>query len=102
MEEEIRLVNEIIANAVIHGADGGGSYDQNRYRLGNAINDWIKAKGIENDYHVIMKEYFYEPDDEETSDAPYDRELAGIWTVPTIVPVSEKAEGYYKDYFDMK
>lgn len=29
MNEEIKIINRLIAEAVIHGADCGGSYDQN-------------------------------------------------------------------------
>ena len=32
MEKEIKIINKIIAEAVCHGADAGGSYDQNEYR----------------------------------------------------------------------
>ena len=39
IEKEIQLVNEIIANAIIHGADLGGTYDQNEKELTRAINN---------------------------------------------------------------
>lgn len=56
MREEIELINKIIAEAVMHGADSGGSYDSNEENLTEAITDWLKFKGIENDYCVKYQE----------------------------------------------
>lgn len=56
MREEIELINKIIAEAVIHGADGGGSYDSNEEDLTIAITDWLRFKGVEKDYCVEYKE----------------------------------------------
>ena len=94
MEDEIRLINEITANAVIHGGDSGGPYDQNKRRLYAALSNWIKAKGLENDYHIIIKSYIYKADE-----YPESRNLEGVWCVPAIVPVSEKPDDLYADYF---
>lgn len=52
MEEEIKIINKIIAEAVCHGADAGGSYDQNAYNLITAINQWLIFKGWANRYTV--------------------------------------------------
>lgn len=52
MRDEIALINKIIAEAVMHGADSGGSYDSNEEDLTEAITDWLKFKGIDNDYCV--------------------------------------------------
>lgn len=52
MEEEIKIINKIIAEAVCHGADAGGSYDQNAYNLIIAINQWLLFKGLANRYTV--------------------------------------------------
>lgn len=52
MEEEIKIINRIIAEAVCHGADSGGSYDQNEHNLIMAINQWLVFKGLENKYKI--------------------------------------------------
>lgn len=52
MEEEIKIINKIIEEAVWHGADAGGSYDQNGADLIVAINKWLIFKGLENRYTV--------------------------------------------------
>lgn len=52
MEKEIKIINKIIAEAVCHGADAGGSYDQNEYNLIIAINQWLLFKGLANRYTV--------------------------------------------------
>lgn len=50
MEKEIALINNIIAESIIHGADAGGSYEQNEANLTKAVNEWLKYKGIANMY----------------------------------------------------
>ncbi len=55
--EEIYLVNKIIANAVIHGGDIGGSYESNKDGLYAAINAWLKARGYDRKYHIIDGTY---------------------------------------------
>ncbi len=80
IEKEIQLVNEIIANAIIHGADLGGTYDQNEKELTKAINNWIKAKGLENEYHVAQGTYLCKAtNDENPQFAP-----RGYWRVMQI------------------
>lgn len=56
MREEIELINKIIAEAVMHGADIGGSYDSNEENLTKSITDWLKFKGIDNKYCVKYQE----------------------------------------------
>lgn len=50
MNEEIKIINRLIAEAVIHGADAGGSYDQNEDGLTEAITNWLIFKGIDDKY----------------------------------------------------
>ena len=57
IEREISLINKIIAESILHGADAGGSYDSNREWLFEAINDWIKEKGLEGKYKIIDSYY---------------------------------------------
>lgn len=47
MEQEIKLINDIIFNAILHGADAGGSYDQNYDGLIKSIDAWLVANHIE-------------------------------------------------------
>lgn len=49
---EIALINQIIKEAIIHGADAGGSYEQNNEALTKAVNDWLEYKNISNDYKL--------------------------------------------------
>ena len=71
MDEEIKIINRTIAEAVIHGADAGGSYDQNERNLIGAIDKWLQLKGLDSEYVV------------EEESVPWD----GIYffTVPQIV-----------------
>lgn len=46
IQNEINLINDIVLNAVVHGADSGGSYDSNGDGLENALNAWLKEKNI--------------------------------------------------------
>lgn len=50
MSEEIKIINRLIADAVIHGADAGGSYNQNEDGLTEAITNWLIFKGIDDKY----------------------------------------------------
>jgi len=52
MEKEIQIVNKIIREAVIHGADAGGSYDQNEENLIDSIKSWLNLKGLNNEYTI--------------------------------------------------
>ena len=64
----------------IHGADLGGTYDQNEKELTRAINNWIKAKGLENEYHVAQGTYLCKAtNDENPQFAP-----RGYWRVMQI------------------
>lgn len=53
MEREIQIINKIIEEAVIHGADSGGSYDQNEEGLLRAINDWLEMKDLSTEYEIV-------------------------------------------------
>lgn len=72
MKQEIQIVNKIIKEAVIHGADSGGSYDQNEHDLIAAINEWLIFKGWHNQYTIESKV--------DTGDG---------WSVPQIVLVKD-------------
>lgn len=52
MEKEIEIINKIIKESIIHGADAGGSYEQNEYNLIVAVNEWLIFKGLHNRYTV--------------------------------------------------
>lgn len=57
IEKEISLINKIIAESIIHGGDDGGSYKSNRGGVVEAINEWLKEKGLESKYKVIDSYY---------------------------------------------
>lgn len=53
MEKEIQVINKIIREAIINGADYGGSYESNEENLINAINEWLKMKSLVCQYTVV-------------------------------------------------
>ena len=57
MQREIELINNIIANAIIHGGDWGGPYDSNLENLVTAVNNWLREKGLKDSYHVVQADY---------------------------------------------
>lgn len=46
MGNQIDLINDIIFNSIMHGADIGGSYDANEEGLVKSINNFAKAINI--------------------------------------------------------
>lgn len=52
IEREIKLVNRIIKEAIVHGGDYGGPYYINELRLKSAITDWMEAKGLTEKYLI--------------------------------------------------
>ena len=51
IEKEIKLINNIVLNAVMHGADAGGSYQSNMQGVTQSLNAWMESKGL-TDYVV--------------------------------------------------
>ena len=58
-KQEIQLMNKIIEQAVIHGGDDGGAYFCNPNGIEKAIKNWLKFKGLDKEYIVIMTEISY-------------------------------------------
>lgn len=52
MEKEIWIINKIIREAIIHGADNGGSYEQNEKSLVKAIYEWLELKDLSDKYKI--------------------------------------------------
>ena len=50
--KEIAFINSIISNAIIHGADSGGSYNQNEEGLLDSVNAWLRFKNLDKLYHL--------------------------------------------------
>lgn len=50
--KEINLINQIVAEAVWHGADCGGAYYQNEEALSEALNDWLGYKSLDDEYEI--------------------------------------------------
>lgn len=55
IEDEIELMNDIIANAIYHGSDGA-SYEHNREGLTEVMNEWLSEKGLNGQY-VVRRGY---------------------------------------------
>lgn len=53
IEHEIELVNNILEQAVRHGTDDGGSYDNNEGNLFCAVNEWLKYRNLIDKYEVV-------------------------------------------------
>lgn len=51
--EIVLKLNILINEAICHGADSGGSYDQNEKNLVKAIKSIIKVLGLEDEYEVV-------------------------------------------------
>lgn len=77
MDREVELVNKIIRESIIHGADWGGSYDSNEERLIKSIEEWIIFKELQHKY-TIGKVRFDEPS------------TYSYWIMYQIVPITEK------------
>ena len=54
INEEIRIINNIVVQAIIHGGDPGGSYDTNEENLVSALNDLLECKNLFGKYAVII------------------------------------------------
>ena len=89
MEQEIQLINDIIVNAIAHGADIGGSYEQNVKGLSEAMNRWIREKGLQDSYHVIRS-------------ARKINESMGYWPTLEIVPMDQEGETPLEELYDLQ
>lgn len=63
LEEEIKLINSIIEEAVDHGGDSGGPYFCNHLALREAVLNWLCFRGIVNksvfsDCCLLNDEYY--------------------------------------------
>lgn len=76
MEKEIEMINRIIVEAVMHGADSGGSYDSNEKNLTETMKEWLEFKGLSNRY-IIKK------------NAEVETRYRTILIVPQIVPYDD-------------
>lgn len=49
---EIGLINQIVVEAVWHGADCGGAYYNNEKNLAKALTDWLIYKSLDGEYEI--------------------------------------------------
>lgn len=75
IEKEIEILNNIIKSAIIHGADVGGSYDNNEEGLIEAINTWLEMKELSNQYTISIVEV---------------GDKTGIWNMYQIVKITNE------------
>lgn len=54
MDKEILLINKMIVNAELNGADSGGSYSSNEKKLVETMNEYLQFKNLQNKYDVRM------------------------------------------------
>lgn len=52
-QEIVKKINILINEAICHGADAGGSYDQNERNLVKAIKSLVKCLGLDDEYEVV-------------------------------------------------
>ena len=76
MEKEIEMINRIIVEAVMHGADSGGSYDSNEKNLIGTMKEWLEFKGLSNRY-IVEK------------NAEVETRYRTIMIVPQIIPYDD-------------
>lgn len=82
MEEEIRIINDLIEAAVDHGGDWGGPYYCFPIDLAKAINKWLQFRNLQDKYHLIAKE-------------DYD-------SLPIIVPISVEPDKNWPESYDCR
>ena len=75
IESELKAVNAIVWEAVLHGGDGGGSYDTNGEKLNEALMKYLKLRHF---------------DDRYTTDAT----VYGNYDQPTIGRIPDDGEGF--------
>ena len=56
----VKLLNNLIEEAVKDGADAGGAYHQNLEGLSIAANNLLYSLGLSNDYNVINTTNFFD------------------------------------------
>lgn len=89
MEQEIQLINDIIVNAIAHGADMGGSYEQNVMGLSKAMNRWIQEKGLQDSYHVICS-------------LRKINESMGCWPTLEIAPMDQEGDSSLEELYHLQ
>ena len=52
-QEIVKKINILINEAIYHGADAGGSYDQNERNLVKAIESLVECLGLDDGYEVV-------------------------------------------------
>lgn len=52
-QEIVKKLNILINEAICHGADAGGSYDQNERNLTKAIKSVVECLGLDDEYEVV-------------------------------------------------
>lgn len=56
-EKEVEFINEIIAESIKHGADLGGSYNNNLEGLIESVNNWLIYKNLIDKYELVDDVY---------------------------------------------
>ena len=105
MEKEIELINEVIANAIILGGDWEGPQEIYVENLVTAINNWLREKGLREQFHVaesryrktLMTGYKYLKD---TGEPIYDIERTYNFPVLKIAPIGEGSDLKYPVWGD--
>lgn len=52
-QEIVKKLNILINEVICHGADAGGSYDQNEEGLVKAIKSFVECLGLDDEYEVV-------------------------------------------------
>lgn len=73
IETEVELINDVLEQAVRHGADIGGSYDSNENSLRAAIYKYLLYRGLHDRYKVI-----YTDNDQDYCKLRIVRKIGGI------------------------
>ena len=57
IDHEMKLVNQMIEEAVMHGGDSGGAYFTNGKKLNDAVLEWLKTRNL-SEYYTTDAAFF--------------------------------------------
>lgn len=88
VQRELDMINDIIVNAIIHGADGGGSYESNKEGLMEAMRLYLSYKKLEEKF--VVKEQDVTVQDTKTGSVE-------VWPAIQFVKIEKKDKEKKKD-----
>ena len=84
-DTKIYLLNQIINDAVCHGADSGGAYWQNKNGLVDSVSTLLKSMGMDKEYEAVFIKDMIENYSKKCFTSVYIKNKS-IWTNVLILP----------------